>query len=105
VTGGWQTSKEPAYVEASRARKGTDWFIARDELGTDGQDPDRIKTLAALMRRSNSQTPSLAHPELPDPDYGAGFHHPLTPSFTRLPGLARAIHRLATPDQAPDRSL
>jgi conjugative relaxase-like TrwC/TraI family protein len=105
VTGGWQTSKEPAYVEASRARKGTDWFIAREELGTDGQDPDRIKTLAALMRRSNSQTPSLAHPELPDPDYGAGFHHPLTPNFTRLPGLARAIHRLATPDQAPDRSL
>ena len=50
VTGGWQTSKEPAYVEASRARKGTDWFIAREELGTDGQDPDRIKTLAALMR-------------------------------------------------------
>ena len=105
VTGGWQTSKEPAYVEASRARKGTDWFIAREELGTDGQDPDRIKTLAALMRRSNAQTPSLAHPELPDPDYGPGFHHPLTPSRNRLPGLARAIHRLATPDQAPDRSL
>jgi conjugative relaxase-like TrwC/TraI family protein len=105
VTGGWQTSKEPAYVEASRARKGTDWFIARDELGNEGQDPERIKTLAALMRRSNAQTPSLAHPELPDPDYGPGFHHPLTPSRSRLPGLARAIHRLATPDQAPDRSL
>ncbi len=105
VTGGWQTSKEPAYVEASRARNGTDWFIAREELGTEGQDPDRIKTLAALMRRSNSQTPSLAHAELADPDYGPGFHHPLTPSRSRLPGLARAIHRLATPDHAPDRSL
>ena len=33
VTGGWQTSKEPAYVEASRAREGTDWYVNREDLG------------------------------------------------------------------------
>ena len=38
VTGGWQTSKEPAYVEASRARRGTDWFVSREDLGAEGQD-------------------------------------------------------------------
>ena len=40
LTGGWQTSKETAYVEATRARHGTDWFIARDDLGDEGQDAD-----------------------------------------------------------------
>jgi conjugative relaxase-like TrwC/TraI family protein len=104
LTGGWQTSKETAYVEATRARHGTDWFIARDDLGNQGQDPDRIKTLAALMRRSNAQTPSLAHHQLPDPDYGPGFHRSRTPSHSHLPGLARALHRLATADRSPDRS-
>ena len=33
LTGGWQTSKETAYVEATRARQGTDWYIAREDLG------------------------------------------------------------------------
>jgi ATP-dependent exoDNAse (exonuclease V) alpha subunit len=45
LTGGWQTSKESAYVEASRARHGTDWYIARDDFGNDGNDPDRITRL------------------------------------------------------------
>ena len=42
VTGGWQTSKESAYVQASRARQGTEWFLARDELGLEGQDERRV---------------------------------------------------------------
>jgi len=61
ITGGWQTSKEPAYVEASRAREGTDWYVNRRELGLEGQDPGRIERFAAAMRRSRQQTPSLAH--------------------------------------------
>jgi conjugative relaxase-like TrwC/TraI family protein len=61
VTGGWQTSKEGAYVEASRAREGTDWHVSREDLGTDGQDPDRIERLAEMMRVSNTQTPSIAY--------------------------------------------
>ncbi len=61
ITGGWQTSKEPAYVEASRAREGTDWYVNRRELGLEGQDPERIERFAAAMRRSRRQTPSLAY--------------------------------------------
>jgi conjugative relaxase-like TrwC/TraI family protein len=66
LTGGWQTSKETAYVEATRARHGTDWFIARDDLGTEGQDAARITRLAQKMCNSRAQAPSLAHPERPD---------------------------------------
>ena len=70
VTGGWQTSKESAYVQASRARQGTEWFLARDELGLQGQDERRVTSLANKMRNSRAHTPSLAHPELPDPEWG-----------------------------------
>jgi conjugative relaxase-like TrwC/TraI family protein len=104
VTGGWQTSKEPAYVEASRARNGTDWFVNREDLGVEGHDTDRIERLAASMRRSHAQTPSLAHPELPDPDYGPGFDRPIAPSRSRLPGIVRAIHRFAQPPRTPERT-
>jgi ATP-dependent exoDNAse (exonuclease V) alpha subunit len=36
VTGGWQTSRDSAYVQASRARNGTEWFLALEELGVEG---------------------------------------------------------------------
>ena len=100
VTGGWQTSKEPAYVEASRARQGTTWFVSRQDLGTEGQDTDRINRLAEQMRRSHAQTPSLAHPELPDIDYGPGYQPTIAPSRqSAIPGLARAIHRIVQPPE------
>jgi conjugative relaxase-like TrwC/TraI family protein len=89
VTGGWQTSKEPAYVEASRARHGTDWYVNRHELGEEGHDTDRIERFAANMRRSKRQTPSLEHRELPDPELGPGFRHELAPSRSPLPGMSR----------------
>jgi ATP-dependent exoDNAse (exonuclease V) alpha subunit len=104
VTGGWQTSKEPAYVEASRARQGTDWYVARQDLGVEGHDTDRIKRLAQSMSRSHAQTPSLVYPELPDPEYGSGFHRTIAPSRTRLPGIARAIHRIAQPQPSQERT-
>jgi hypothetical protein len=104
VTGGWQTSKEPAYVEASRARQGTSWFVNREDLGVEGHDTDRIQRLAQNMRRSHAQTPSLAHPELPDPEYGHGYTRPIAPSRqSRIPGIARAINRIAQPDRTPER--
>ena len=106
VTGSWQTSKEPAYVEASRARKGTDWYLAREDLGTEGHDTDRIKRLAESMSRSHAQTPSLAYPELPDPEYGPGFDRPqrtIAPNRTRLPGITRTLHRIVQP-RVPERT-
>ena len=86
LTGGWQTSKETAYVEATSARKGTDWFIARDDLGSEGQDADRIMRLARGMGSSRAQTPSLAHRELPEPylDLGFGFDGLQPPRLARL---------------------
>jgi conjugative relaxase-like TrwC/TraI family protein len=66
LTGGWQTSKESAYVEATRARHGTDRYLARDQLGDEGQDPNRIRRLAEHMRSSRTQTPSLALRERAD---------------------------------------
>jgi ATP-dependent exoDNAse (exonuclease V) alpha subunit len=61
LTGGWQTSKETAYVEATRARGGTTWFIAREDLGEEGQDARRITRLAQKM--ANSRIPdTLARP-------------------------------------------
>jgi hypothetical protein len=59
-------SKETAYVDATRARHGTNWFIARDDLGEEGQDAGRITRLAQRMTNSRAQTPSLAHPERAD---------------------------------------
>jgi len=61
ATGGWQTGKEAGYVQASRARDGTDFYLAREELGADGHDVDRIERLATRMRTSRAQIPSLAH--------------------------------------------
>jgi hypothetical protein len=104
VTGGWQTSKEPAYVEASRARQGTDWCVSREDLGVEGHDTDRIKRLAQNMSRSHSQTPSLAYPELPDPDYGPSLTHTIAPHHTRLPDIARTLHSIITPEPAQERS-
>ncbi len=69
LTGGWQTSKETAYVEATRARHGTTWFIAREDLGEVGQDAGRITRLAQKMANSRTQTPSLAYPERPNPGW------------------------------------
>jgi conjugative relaxase-like TrwC/TraI family protein len=66
LTGGWQTSKESAYVQATRARHGTDWYLARDQLGIEGQDPDRITLLARQMSNSRAHEPSILHPEMPD---------------------------------------
>jgi ATP-dependent exoDNAse (exonuclease V) alpha subunit len=60
VTGGWQTSQEGAYVQASRAREGTDWHVAREDLGTEGVDAERVGRLTELMRASRAQLPSVA---------------------------------------------
>ena len=66
LTGGWQTSKETAYVQATRARHGTDWYLARDQLGEEGQDPDRITRLSRRMNRSRIHLPSTAYRETAD---------------------------------------
>jgi hypothetical protein len=66
LTGGWQTSKETAYVQATRARHGTDWHVARDQLGEEGQDSQRVTRLAQRMANSRIHTPSVAYRESAD---------------------------------------
>jgi conjugative relaxase-like TrwC/TraI family protein len=102
VTGGWQTSKEPAYVEASRAREGTDWYVNRQDLGTDGHDTDRIKRLARDMSRSRTQTPSLAHRQPHGHDGWPGFDRTVDSRgparyAPHLPTIIRTLHRAAQP--------
>jgi conjugative relaxase-like TrwC/TraI family protein len=99
VTGGWQTSRESAYVQASRARDGTEWFLARDERGLEGQDAGRVEKLAAKMRVSRAHTTSLEHAELPDPEWGPGLDRWIRPSRDLLPGLARDLRRSSDPDR------
>jgi len=75
VTGGWQTSRETAYVQASRARHGIDWYIARDQLGEEGTDVERLHKLAHRMAASRAKTPSIAHEEAgPGFDLAAGYN-------------------------------
>ena len=80
VTGGWQTSKEPAYVEASRARHGTDWYVSREDLGVEGHDTDRIERLAARTCAAAAHRPRRCAPRAARPRVG--------PAFTRT--IARA---------------
>jgi hypothetical protein len=70
--------------------------------GVEGHDSDRIKRLAQNMRRSHAQTPSLAHPEMADRDYGSHFHCSIAPSRTsRIPGIVRTINRMLNARCAP----
>jgi ATP-dependent exoDNAse (exonuclease V) alpha subunit len=102
ITGGWQSSRESAYVQASRARHGSDWYLAREELGLEGQDTRLVEQLANKMRNSHAHTPSLRHRELPDPEWGPGFEHTIKPHRDLLPGVTRNSERSPQPDRAPD---
>ncbi len=85
LTGGWQTSKETAYVEATRARQRTDWHIAHQDLKPDAQVPDPIARLAQRMTRSRAHIPTTTHSERPnhtwDPTHDPPYpHDPYSPT-------------------------
>ncbi|MGN6371508.1 MAG: hypothetical protein ACTHM1_00735, partial [Solirubrobacteraceae bacterium] len=92
LTGGWQTSKETAYVQATRARHGTDWYVARDQLGEEGQDANRITRLARAMTNSRAAVPSVLYRERSDPS-----RNPMLNPFRVIPGVGR----LAKPQARP----
>ncbi len=101
LTGGWQTSQETAYVQATRARHGTDWYLARDQLGEEGQDPDRITRLAGRMNQSPARTPSVLHRETAGPSWDPS-RDPLR--LSRLIPHVGQLMRTPTRD-APDRDI
>ncbi|WP_354697334.1 Dda-like helicase [Paraconexibacter sp. AEG42_29] len=100
VTGGWQTSREASYVQASRARQGIDWHIAKDQLGEAGTDTERLQRLADRMTKSQAKTPSIVHRDGPPPiDLIAGanlLHH-------ALPDIALRPRPAAAPDRSVER--
>jgi conjugative relaxase-like TrwC/TraI family protein len=96
VTGGWQTSQEGAYVQASRARQGTDWHVAREDIGSEGLDAERVTRLAETMRASRAQIPSIVYrtitPRQPDDigrddDVGRELERSTTRQLAREPGM------------------
>jgi acyl-CoA synthetase (AMP-forming)/AMP-acid ligase II len=101
LTGGWQASKETAYVEASRARQGTDWFVSREDLGVEGHDTDRISRLAGRMTQSRARTPSVIHREIPGPSWDPS-RDPLRLSRL-IPHVGQLIRTPAR--DAPDRDV
>jgi conjugative relaxase-like TrwC/TraI family protein len=104
VTGGWQTSRESAYVQASRARQGTEWYLGREELGLEGQDERRVRRLSEKMRASRRHTPTLEYRETRGREWGLSYDRDFTPAGARLPGLAPSVDRKPEHDPAPDRT-
>ncbi len=101
LTGGWQTSKETAYVQATRARHGTDWYLARDQLGEEGQDPQRITRLAQRMTNSRIHTPSIAYSASADLAWNPARDPLRLPRF--IPNIDRLLR--APQPRSPDRDV
>ncbi len=100
VTGGWQMSRETAYVEASRARNGTEFYVNRDELDLQGHDERLLERLSERMRTSRAQTPSLAHREQRDAAWDHGYEH----DIHHERGIAAELARPLTPKPERDHS-
>lgn len=96
ITGGWQTSQQSAYVQASRARNGTDWYIGRDQLPDDGHQLDQ---LTRRMSNSRQPEPSINYPErtsvhAPDLDRAPALDHGWYPQPDPLGQARHPLHRL-----------
>lgn len=103
VTGGWQTSRESAYVQASRAREGTEWHVGREELGLEGQDERRVRRLSEKMRASRRQAPTLHYREVPERGWGLDFERALDRDPMPLPRLSPDLARDHDPAPRPGR--
>jgi conjugative relaxase-like TrwC/TraI family protein len=64
LIGGWQTDKEHAYVALTRAREQTNIYVSKDNLGTQGMNPDAIERLAERIEQSKAQEASIAREPL-----------------------------------------
>jgi ATP-dependent exoDNAse (exonuclease V) alpha subunit len=73
LTGGWQTSREGVYVQASRATDRLEFHVSREDLDSP-EDESRVQQLAARVERSDAQTPSISQP-LHDPYRDPGEQH------------------------------
>jgi len=84
LTGGWQTSREGVYVQASRATERIEFHVSREDLDSP-DDEQRVRALAARVERSDAQTPSISQP-LSNPYRDPGDQHGAEPA----PAIDRA---------------
>jgi conjugative relaxase-like TrwC/TraI family protein len=73
LTGGWQTSREGVYVQATRATDRLEFHVSREDLDSP-DDESRVRQLATRVERSDAQTPSISQP-LEDPYRDPGEQH------------------------------
>ena len=73
-------------------------MAARDELGHEGQDPDRIQRLAQHMRNSRAHTTTLDHHTTVEYDYHRLDPPSRSPEFNG-PGLHGFTRLFAPPDR------
>ena len=101
VTGGWQTSRESSYVEASRARHGTEWFVNRDELDLAGQD-ERLVEQALGEDANQPRTDTLPRaPRATRPrDGGSATSTPCTATAASCRTSPGSSHRKPERDQS-----
>ena|ERR1700722_3095599 len=88
LTGGWQTSKESAYVQAPAPATARTGFSPATNSTTKSKDPNRITRLADRMSDSRAHTPSIVHQEMYDPALGPN-PRPATARTIVAAGLAR----------------
>jgi conjugative relaxase-like TrwC/TraI family protein len=95
LTGGWQTSREGVYVQASRATDRIEFHVSREDLDSP-DDEQRVRQLAARVERSDAQTPSISQ-QLSDPYRDPGeqrgaerYQPPRPPERLPAPTIDRA---------------
>ena len=104
ITGGWQTSQEPPTSKHPAPATAPNGSSPATNSATKDKTPT-ASTASPNTCDAAAPTPSLAHPELPDRDYGPRFHHTIAPSRTsRIPGIARAINRIVQPSRTQERT-
>ena len=110
LIGGWHTDKERAYVALTRAREQTNIYVSKQDLGTQGMNPEAIERLAEKIEQSKAQEASIAREAIsPDRSTTNDQAHtnesapetaPATdPGLTRDDGVGGAA-----PQDAPDPS-
>jgi hypothetical protein len=62
LIGGWQTDRERAYVALTRARKQTNIYTSREDLGEQDINSDTIDRLAERISQSKAQQASINTP-------------------------------------------
>ncbi|MGA9284088.1 MAG: MobF family relaxase [Solirubrobacteraceae bacterium] len=66
LIGGWQTDRERAYVALTRAKEQTNIYVSKDNLGTQGINPEAIERLAEKIEQSKAQEASITREPMTD---------------------------------------